>query len=173
MSTHMRGFQSFLSLLTKYRLNPVMLVFIGKLSLSTVRWVPICEGFSHFSACWPNIVLTLSCWFSLESSHWVLSDEYPFAMVSVISQLFVILLTKLATSSERVKGSLTCMPHKGIHVHMCRYIFMWTQVCVCLLSITHRISCADWLIKCHFPFCFFLYFVPVPCWFNPRDLAPL
>ena len=31
-------------------LNPVMLVFIGKLSRSTVRWVPICQGFSHISA---------------------------------------------------------------------------------------------------------------------------
>ena len=26
-----------------------MLVFIRKLSLSTLRWVPICQGFSHFS----------------------------------------------------------------------------------------------------------------------------
>ena len=30
-------------------LNPVMLVFIGKLSLSTLRWVPIFQGLSHFS----------------------------------------------------------------------------------------------------------------------------
>ena len=30
--------------------NPVMLVFIGKLSLSTIRWVPICHGFSHIYA---------------------------------------------------------------------------------------------------------------------------
>ena len=29
-------------------LNPVMLVFIGKISLSTFRWVPMCQGFSHF-----------------------------------------------------------------------------------------------------------------------------
>ena len=27
-----------------------MLVFIGCLSLSTLRWVPMCQGFSHFSA---------------------------------------------------------------------------------------------------------------------------
>ena len=32
----------------KNRLNPVMLVFIGKLSLSTLKWLPICKGFSHF-----------------------------------------------------------------------------------------------------------------------------
>ena len=30
-------------------LNPVMLVFIGKFTLSTLSWVPICQGFSHFS----------------------------------------------------------------------------------------------------------------------------
>ena len=30
-------------------LNPVMLVFIGKRLLSTLRWVPICQGLSHFS----------------------------------------------------------------------------------------------------------------------------
>ena len=29
--------------------NPVMLVFIGKFLLSTLRWVPMCLGFSHFS----------------------------------------------------------------------------------------------------------------------------
>ena len=34
----------------KNHLNPVMLVFIGKLSLSTNIWVPICQGFSHFLA---------------------------------------------------------------------------------------------------------------------------
>ena len=30
-------------------LYPVMLVFIGKHSLSTLRWIPICQGFSQFS----------------------------------------------------------------------------------------------------------------------------
>ena len=30
----------------KSRVNPVMLVFIGKLSLSSLRWVPICHGLS-------------------------------------------------------------------------------------------------------------------------------
>ena len=38
-----------------------------------------------------KITLTLSCWYSSESSRRVLSYEYPFAMVSVISQLFVII----------------------------------------------------------------------------------
>ena len=31
-------------------LNPVMLVFIGKLLLSTLRWVPMCQGFRHISS---------------------------------------------------------------------------------------------------------------------------
>ena len=35
---------------------------------------------------------TLSFWYSLESSRWVLSDEYPYARVSVIFQLFCIIL---------------------------------------------------------------------------------
>ena len=50
-------------------------------------------------------ILTLSCWYSLESSHWVLSDEYPFARVSVIFQVFShnFVLVKLAFSSIRVK----------------------------------------------------------------------
>ena len=38
--------------------NPVMLVFIGKLSLSTLRWVPICQGFDHFSGFLHLFVLT-------------------------------------------------------------------------------------------------------------------
>ena len=38
----------------------VMLVFIGKLSPSTLRWVPICQGFSHFSGFLHNFVLAKS-----------------------------------------------------------------------------------------------------------------
>ena len=32
----------------KKYLNPVLLVFIEKLSLRTVKWVPMCQGFSQF-----------------------------------------------------------------------------------------------------------------------------
>ena len=39
-------------------LNPVILVFIGKLSLSTPRWVPTCQGFKSFSAFLHHFVLT-------------------------------------------------------------------------------------------------------------------
>ena len=38
-------------------LNPVMLVFIGKLSPSTLRWVPISQGFSHFSVFFALFIL--------------------------------------------------------------------------------------------------------------------
>ena len=50
-------------------------------------------------------IQTLSCWYSLDSSRLVLSDEYPYARVSVIFQFFLhnFGLTKLATSSIRVK----------------------------------------------------------------------
>ena len=48
---------------------------------------------------------TLLCWYSLENSRWVVSDEYPCVRVSVIFQLFAhhFLLAKLATSSTRAK----------------------------------------------------------------------
>ena len=50
-------------------------------------------------------IQTLSCWYSLESSPWVLSYEYLFARVSVIFHNFFhhFVLAKLATSSIRVK----------------------------------------------------------------------
>ena len=37
-------------------------------------------------------IQTLPYWYSLESSRWVLSDEYLFARVSVIFQVFCIIL---------------------------------------------------------------------------------
>ena len=42
----------------KNHLNPIILVFIWKLSLSTLRLVPICKGFSHFSAFFHHFMLT-------------------------------------------------------------------------------------------------------------------
>ena len=52
-------------------------------------------------------IQTLSCWYSLESSRRVLSDEYPFVRVSVLFSVFWhnFVLTKSATSSIRIKGS--------------------------------------------------------------------
>ena len=51
-------------------------------------------------------ILTLSCWYSLYSSRWVLSDEHPFARGLVIFQHFShhFLFIKLANSSTTVKG---------------------------------------------------------------------
>ena len=53
-----------------------------------------------------NNICTLSCWYSLDSSHRVLSDECTYARVSVISPGFVhqLVLAKLATSSIKVKA---------------------------------------------------------------------
>ena len=60
-----------------------------------------------------KIILTLSCWYSLGSSHWALLDEYPCARVSVIFQLFLFAsfcIVKLSTSSIMVK-----ILHNRIH----------------------------------------------------------
>ena len=38
-------------------LNPAMLVFIGWLSLCTLKWVPLCHGFNHFLGFCINYVL--------------------------------------------------------------------------------------------------------------------
>ena len=54
-----------------------------------------------------KIILTMSCCYSLECSHWLLSYEYPhtlgFSHFSVL--LHHLVLAKLATSSIRVKHS--------------------------------------------------------------------
>ena len=39
-----------------------------------------------------KIIQTLSCWYSLDGSCWVLSYEYPYVRVSVIFQVFCIIL---------------------------------------------------------------------------------
>ena len=38
-------------------LNPIVLVFIGKLSLGTIKWVPIYQGFIDFSGFLHHFVL--------------------------------------------------------------------------------------------------------------------
>ena len=40
-----------------YHLNPVMLVFIRQISLSTLKLVPMCQGYSHYSAFLHHFVL--------------------------------------------------------------------------------------------------------------------
>ena len=60
-----------------------------------------------------KIILTLSCWYSLDSSLRVLSDEYPFARVSVIFQFFLhyFVLAKLATSSIGLNVCTVCISY--------------------------------------------------------------
>ena len=50
----------------------------------------------------------LSSWYSLDSPQEVLSDEYPFARVSVTFQVFLphFVMAKLVASSIRVEGYL-------------------------------------------------------------------
>ena len=56
-------------------------------------------------------IWTLLCGYSLESSCWALSYEYPFARFSVIFQFFLhhFVLAKLATSSIRVNQDLSSL----------------------------------------------------------------
>ena len=65
-----------------------------------------------------KIIETLSCWYSLDSSRGVLSDEYPFSRVSVIFQVFCIhfAMAKLAPSSIRVN------PYKKIGTFCAAYL---------------------------------------------------
>ena len=57
--------------------------------------------------------LTLPCWYSLESSRWVLSDEYPCARVQSffsVSFLHHFVLAKLASSSMSMRGAIFMWP---------------------------------------------------------------
>ena len=66
-------------------------------------------------------ISTLSCWYSLDSSRWVFTDEYRYARVSEMCQVILhhFILTKLDTSSIRVK----VMRSRGTH-----------GVCVCMFK---------------------------------------
>ena len=66
---------------------------MAKLATSSIGVKPSNAGATFIqSTRTQRFLKTLSCWYSLESSHWVLSDEYPHARVSVIFQLFCIIL---------------------------------------------------------------------------------
>ena len=70
---------------------------------------------------------TLSCWYSFESSHWVLSHEYPyFGVFSWCLHYF--LLANLATSSKRVNqktGELTFIARLLMLVFVFHMGCMW------------------------------------------------
>ena len=65
-----------------------------------------------------KIILTLSCWYSLDSSYWVLLNEYPYARVWVIFSPFLhhFILANLATSSVRVNPFLYKMAEKLVPI---------------------------------------------------------
>ena len=60
--------------------------------------------------------LTLSCWYSLDSSHCVLSGEYPYTRVSFFLHHF--LLAKLAITSIRAKKGKLVHPLKTPHIYI-------------------------------------------------------
>ena len=79
-----------------------------------------------------KIIRTKSYGYSYESSHWVLSDEYPFARVSVIFPVFLqnFVLAKSATSSIRVNGLLVAWKKKcSVHKGFVSVLFLWTGSC--------------------------------------------
>ena len=96
-----------------------------------------------------KIIETLSSWYLLESSHWVLSDEYPFARVSVFFQLFshYFVLVKLASSSIRVKGTQWELSNEYQHDKVQRIfknlciLVLWTKVASALegLNVTYSL----------------------------------
>ena len=52
---------------------------------------------------------TLSCWYSLDSSRQVLSDEYPFTRVSIIFFMFF---------ASFCNGQISDQQHKGKPIHL-------------------------------------------------------
>ena len=90
----------------------------------------MCQGFSKFSkffASFCNGQISnqqhkdqSSCWYSLDSSHGVLSDDHPHAKVSVIFPDFLhhFAMAKLANSSFKVKAFLPRMHGWAIDDHL-------------------------------------------------------
>ena len=70
-----------------------------------------------------KILIILSCWYSLDSSPRVLSDEYPCARISIIFQCFLhhFVLAKLATSSIRVNPCMLLSPSWVCDLDQCYY----------------------------------------------------
>ena len=62
-----------------------------------------------------KIIQTPSCWYSLDSSHWVLSYEYPFARVSIIFRCFVASCIGQVCHQLHIKG-LTNQKRAGSRV---------------------------------------------------------
>ena len=91
---------------------PPYLNHLSQMSADLYLHITISKDFNHSNAeaafvqrtmtqRFLKTIWTLSCWYSLNSSHWVLTDEYPCARIELIS-LYILqhfVLTKLATTS--------------------------------------------------------------------------
>ena len=59
LSTNAQDFmKDFYAKIYENHLNPVILVFIWKLLLSTIKWISMCQGFGHFSSFCQHATLT-------------------------------------------------------------------------------------------------------------------
>ena len=69
--------------------NPFILVFIRYLSLSTLRWVPICQGFSHFSSFLHHFVLATLATSSIRvKGTWLFSTKFAYNIWFIFIYLF-------------------------------------------------------------------------------------
>ena len=75
--------------------NPVMLVFIRKLSLSTLRWVPICHGFNHISGFFHHFVFASRSSIRVKQVHLGLLESFKGVLQIGIKE-----------------GVLECVPHR-------------------------------------------------------------
>ena len=72
-----------------------------KKSMSLLTLPMQCRGKAQGRLKYLKNILNLPCWYSLDSSCWVLSDEYPCARVKIIFQVFAsFCIGQIATSSN-------------------------------------------------------------------------
>ena len=119
-------------------LNPVILVFIWKLSLSSLIWVPICQGFSHFSGFLHHFVLAklassrrrvnLSFWAPVPiSSMPLLGQCIPKWCIGLTLPMLRLLLSKAQDRKDFINLSKPC--HVGIHwIALAEYSHMSTHL---------------------------------------------
>ena len=80
--------------LSKNHPNPVMLVFFGLLSHSTLRLVPMCQGFSHFSRFLHHVVMA-----KLATSSIRFKTATRFTWMNLFSVLFTAWLLSVLNTS--------------------------------------------------------------------------
>ena len=102
--------------------------------------------------------LNLSCWHSLDSSPWVLSDGYPCARVSVIYQFFLhhFVFAKLATISKRVKKLFdSCNPTLRLVVFTFSALTTPNQHQACIKHIFEQKIIQKYFLPTYLPYSFF------------------